>query len=181
MSDSCLEISAIFQNPLTFVGFISAFDNDNDMRIASGFLLPSCAYRSPLFSVREKMSEFYMGNFVIVARVKEILVYPVMTGWSFCRQEFAHYVLSFFPFFHETTHNLAAGTRKYHFKSHWFIQHLCKENVFIILPKVYTMPMHSTTRNSGWVEPETNSAGLAPLCLAWKKRKSHVILMQWSM
>lgn len=56
MSDSCLEISAIFQNPLTFVFFISAFDND--MLIASGFLLTSCAYCPPLFSVREKMSEF---------------------------------------------------------------------------------------------------------------------------
>jgi len=53
VSDSCLEISAIFQNPLTFVVFISAFDND--MLIASGFLLPSCAYCSSLFSVRENV------------------------------------------------------------------------------------------------------------------------------
>lgn len=56
VSDSCLEISAIFQNPLTFVFFISAFDND--MLIAPGFLLPSRAYCSPLFAVGEKMSEF---------------------------------------------------------------------------------------------------------------------------
>lgn len=95
MSDSCLEISAIFQNPLTFVFFISAFDND--MLIASGFLLPSCAYCSPLFSVTEKMSEFQRVDFVIVARVKEILVYPVMTDWTFFRQSFhILYSVSFF-------------------------------------------------------------------------------------
>lgn len=31
-------------------------------------------------------------------------------------------------------HKLVAGTRKYRFKSRWFIKHLSKWNIFIILP-----------------------------------------------